>query len=145
MNSYWLLYLDYLAYYNTRRAFVIIFLICSDLLNCLRSVGTIVITTESGLNSLKVIFTKQFLTKTTIFRCFDVFFVRPPQIFQVQAKISTIRPVCQDCLSDYALTYDLNNFKSRLTDTFYYNVSSKQLSLFRFNLFVLLLLQLHAT
>ena len=44
------------------------------------------ITTESGLNSLKVIFTKQFLTKVTIFRCLDVCSVRPPQIFQVQAK-----------------------------------------------------------
>ena len=33
---------------NSRGAFAIIFLICSHLLNCLRSVGIIVITTESG-------------------------------------------------------------------------------------------------
>ena len=37
----------------------------------------------------------QFLPKVTIFCCFDVFFVRPPLIFQVQTKISTIRPVFQ--------------------------------------------------
>ena len=64
-------------------AFVILFLICSDLLNCLRSVGTMVMTTESGSNSLRVIFTKQFLTRATVFRCFDVCPVQSPQIFQV--------------------------------------------------------------
>ena len=47
--------------YNTQGALLIIFFICSDLLNCLRSVSTIVITTESGSTSFKVIFTKQFL------------------------------------------------------------------------------------
>ena len=98
-HCYWFIYSGYSASYNTRRAFVIIFFICSDLLNCLRSVGTIVITTESGFNSLKVIFTEQFLTKTTIFRCFDVLSARSPQIFQVQAKISTIPPVFPDYLS----------------------------------------------
>ena len=65
----------------------------------IRSAGTIVITTESGQNNLKVISTKQFLTKTTIFRCFDVFSVRPTKIFQVQAKISTIRAAFPNCLS----------------------------------------------
>ena len=38
---------DYAANYDTEGAFVIIFLVCSDLLNYLRSVDTIVITTES--------------------------------------------------------------------------------------------------
>ena len=79
------------------------FLICSDLLNCLRSIGTIFITTEIGQNSLKVIFTEQFFTKATIFRCFDVFLLLPPQILQVQGKISTMRPVFQDYLS---ISYD---------------------------------------
>ena len=32
----------------TQEAFVILFLICSDLRNCLRSIGTMVITTEKG-------------------------------------------------------------------------------------------------
>ena len=102
----WLLYFGYLANYNKRVAFVIIFLMCSDLLKCLKRVHTIFITTESGYNSLKVIFTKHFLTKATIFCCFDVFSVRPPQTFQVQAKISTIRPAFPDYLSvsDY---YDI--------------------------------------
>ena len=86
----------------------IFFLICSYLLNCLGSVWTIVMTTESGWNSLKVIFTKQFFTKATIFCCFDVFSAQPPQIFQAQAKISTTRPVLPDYLSvsyDYELTH----------------------------------------
>ena len=41
-------------------------------------------------------FHQQFLTKATNFRCFDVFFVRPPQIFHVQTKISTIGPMFPD-------------------------------------------------
>ena len=89
----WYVYFGYSANYNTRGAFAIHFLICGDLLNCLRSPDTMVITTESGLNSLKIIFTMQFLPKITIFRCFDVSSVWPLQIFQVQAKISTARPV----------------------------------------------------
>ena len=46
---------------------MIIFLICRYRLNFLRSVGTIAITTGSGETSLKVISTKPFLTKVTIF------------------------------------------------------------------------------
>ena len=83
-------------------------LICCDLLNCLRTLGTMVITTDSGWNSLNVIFTKQFLTKVAIFHCFDVCSVRPPQIFQVQGKTSTVRSVLPDYLSvsyDYGLAY----------------------------------------
>ena len=45
-HCYWLIYFVYSANYNTRGAFVIILLICSDLLNSLESVGTIAITTE---------------------------------------------------------------------------------------------------
>ena len=41
--------------------------------------------------------------KATIFCCFDVFSVRPPQIFHVQTKISTKRPVFPDYLS---VSYD---------------------------------------
>ena len=37
--------------------------------------------------------------KASIFCCFDVFSVRPPQIFQVQAEISTKRPVFLEYLS----------------------------------------------
>ena len=40
---------DYAANYNAQRAFVIIFFICSYLLNCIRSVFTIVIRTENGV------------------------------------------------------------------------------------------------
>ena len=82
------------------------FFICRDIVNCFRSIDTIVITTENGYNNFKVIFTKQFFTKATIFRCLGVFSVRPPQIFQVQTEISTIRPVFPDFLSvscDYGL------------------------------------------
>ena len=38
----------YSANYKTRGALMILFLICSNLLNCLRRVGTIVIITEKG-------------------------------------------------------------------------------------------------
>ena len=58
-------------------------------------------------------FSDQFLTKATIFRFIDVFSVQifhlidPPQVFQVQAKILTIKLVFPEYLSvsyDYALT-----------------------------------------
>ena len=73
-------------------------------------------------------FTKQFLTKTTIFRCFDVFSVRPPQIFQVQAKISTInttyvsRPSSHDCgasnLDEYFHFYSIAGQKLKMNEIF---------------------------
>ena len=89
----WLVCFGYSANNSTRGAFPILFLICSDLLNCLRNLGTMYITAESGSNSLNVIFTEQFLTEVYIFRCSDICSVRPPQIFQVQAKTSRVRPV----------------------------------------------------
>ena len=96
----------YAAIYNPQRAFVIIFLIYSDLLSYLRIVDIIVVATVSGQNSLKVIFTKKFLTETVKaakFCFFDVFSVRPPQKFQVLAKISTIQRVFADYLKkDYS-------------------------------------------
>ena len=58
--------------------------------NSVRSAGTIFITTGSGKNILKIIFTEQFFIKATIFCCLDVFSVRPSQIFQVQVKIPTM-------------------------------------------------------
>ena len=76
---------------------------CIDLLNCLRSLETMVITTESDWNTLKFIFTEQFVIKVAILCCFDVWSVRPPQIFHVEAKISTVRPVFSDYLS---ISYD---------------------------------------
>ena len=42
---------------------------------------------------MKVIFTKQFVIKSTIFCCFDVFSVRLPPMIHVQTKIPEIRPV----------------------------------------------------
>ena len=45
----------------------------------------------------------QFLAKATIFCRFDVFSVRPPQIFQVQAKIAIIRSVFSEYFS---VSYD---------------------------------------
>ena len=73
-----------------------------------------VITTESGKNNLKVICTKQFLPKVTIFRCFDVCCVRPPQIFQVQAKVSAVQHVLPDCLSVFYDYVQMNLMKNRL-------------------------------
>ena len=54
------------------------FLICNDLLNCLRSLGTMVITTQlakTASNSFSRSYSSQ---KVTIFRCFDVWSARPP-------------------------------------------------------------------
>ena len=48
--------------YLTTEALVINFLICSNFLNCLRSVGTIAITAESSVNSLKKSFSLSKLT-----------------------------------------------------------------------------------
>ena len=56
------------------------------------------------------------------FRCFDVFPVRPPQKFQVQAKIPTIRPLFPDYLSvsyDYAV-----KLQTCVTNKFVYYLSS---------------------
>ena len=44
----YLSYFGYAANYTARGTFVIIFLICSYPVNCLRKVGTIVIATEIG-------------------------------------------------------------------------------------------------
>ena len=46
--------------------------------------------TEIDRNSLKVIFTKQLLTKATIFRCFDVFsvFSKMKEIFKKKNQIT---------------------------------------------------------
>ena len=76
------------------------------ILNFLRSLATMVITTESGQNSLKVIFTEQFLAKVAIFRCFDVCSVWPPQISTSSENIN-IRPVFPDYLS---ISYDYEIF-----------------------------------
>ena len=74
-------------------------MICSDLLNCLRSVGTMVITTEVDKITSKSFSIRNSSLKAAIFRCFDLFPVRPSQKFQVQAKISTIRSVFPDYFS----------------------------------------------
>ena len=102
------------ANYNRQEAFFIIFLICSDFLNCLRRVGTIAVTTESDLNNLKVISTIKFFIETvqaTTFRFFDLFTVRSPQKVQVQAKITTIQLVFSRYLS---VSYDYDNFTVKL-------------------------------
>ena len=54
----------------------------------------------------------------TILRCFNVFSVLPLQIFQVQTKISTIRPVFLDHLSAFFCIFSVGVFlddHSRIT------------------------------
>ena len=75
--------------YNAQGAFVIIFFICSDLYNCLRSFCTVAIRME---NEKK----KENPHCKQPCCCFDVFPARPPQKFQNQAKIPTIRLVFLD-------------------------------------------------
>ena len=102
------------ANYNRQEAFAIIFLICGNFLNCLRRVGTIAVTTESDLNNLKVISTKKFFIETVkaaTFRFLDLFTVRPPQKFQVPAKITTMHPVFSHYLS---ASYEHDNFTVKL-------------------------------
>ena len=55
------------AKYNTQGAFLIIFLICSNLLKCLRSFGIIVIGTESVLMSLKQSFSSSNSSRKLLF------------------------------------------------------------------------------
>ena len=89
---------------------MIIIFICSDFLNCLRSVYTIVLTIKKRKAKpvSKQSPLRKFSLKAAIFCCFDVRPLKPPQKFQVQAKISTIPPVFPDYLSisyDYGLIY----------------------------------------
>ena len=78
--------------FNAQGAFLITFLICNNLLNYLRSISTIVITTMAKTASMSFWLWNTSL-KTVILCCFDVFPTRPPQKIQLQAKISTLRPV----------------------------------------------------
>ena len=80
--------IDMLGYpnYNAQGVFVIIFFTYSDLYNCLRSLCTVAVGTENEKKKENPHYKQPFC-------CFDVFPVRPPQKFQVQAKIPTIRPV----------------------------------------------------
>ena len=57
----------------------------------------------------------------TIFRCFDVRSVRPPQLFQVQAKISTVRPLFSDYLS---VSYDYVKINYQLLIPLELNINS---------------------
>ena len=61
--------------------------------------------------------------KATIFRCFDLFPVRPPQKFQVQAKITTMQPVLSDYLS---VSYDYDNFTMKLPGKTIFKLKTKQ-------------------
>ena len=72
--------------YNAEGAFVMIFFICSDLDNCLRNFCTVAIRTE---NEKKI----ESPRCKQPFCYFNVFPVRPPQKFKVQAKIPTIQSV----------------------------------------------------
>ena len=67
-------------------------MVCSDLLNYLKTFGTIVVTTESSYDSLNVIFIEQFPKNASFFCFFYLCFVWSPQIFQIQAKNQKYRP-----------------------------------------------------
>ena len=88
---------------NAQGAFVIIFFICSHLLNCFRCVCTIVIKqkiAETASNSTSL---KKSSLKAANFCCLDVFPVEPSQKFQYQASnsisSSKLGPVFPDYLS----------------------------------------------
>ena len=84
--------------WNVQGAFVIIFFICSDLCNCLRSLCTVAIRIgnekEKRKSSLQAAFSMFWCSSCTA--CIS-------QKFQGQAKILTIRPLLPDYLS---VSYD---------------------------------------
>ena len=60
--------------------------------------------------------------EVAIFCCFDVCSVRPPQVFQVKAKISTVRPAFPDYIS---VSYDYDAGYQFLTITLNYKALFK--------------------
>ena len=68
--------------YKAKGAFMIIFFIYSNLLNCLRNVCTVAIRTKLATAS-KLSLTKKILTASSHFCCFDAFPLWPTQKFQV--------------------------------------------------------------
>ena len=89
------LYFSYSANYITQKELLWYSFWLVAIFSTFGSLDTVMITTKSGQNTVKVIFTEQFLTKVAIFRCFDVCSVRPPQIFQVQTKKQQYGPCFQ--------------------------------------------------
>ena len=79
------------------------FLICNDLL-------------KRWHHSLKIIFTEQFLTKSSIFCFVDVFFVWPPSIFQGQAKHQKYSP-CFKTIFPFLIT-----MKKRMSIAIYVDI-----------------------
>ena len=59
------------------------------------------------------------------FCCFDVFLVRPPQKFQVQAKIPIIRPLFPDYIS-ISYDYTVKPQKFATNEIIYYSFSIKE-------------------
>ena len=86
-----LIYFGY-ANCNTQEAFAIIFFIYTNLLNCL-VVCTVMISMKNGYNESKSSPPRKLSLQAAIFCYFDVLSIRPPQKFQAQGRISTIRPV----------------------------------------------------
>ena len=68
--------------YKAKGAFMVIFFIYSNLLNCLRNVCTVAIRTKLATAS-KLSLTKKILTASSHFCCFDAFPLWPTQKFQV--------------------------------------------------------------
>ena len=75
----------------------------------------------------------QFLTKANIYRCFNVFSLWAPQIFQVQAKISKIWPAFSGSLS---ASYDYVEIKFSLSKLPFLQISNliKRRSWLRFKI-----------
>ena len=94
MHCYWLIYFVYLSNYNTQTV-AAIFLNCREFLNCLRSVGTIVVTSKTSISNSS--------QHPLFFAVLMYSFGGPPQIFQVQVKILTIQPEFPEYLS---ISYD---------------------------------------
>ena len=78
-----------------------------------------VITTESGLNSLKDILTEQFLTKVAIFRCFSVLMYAlygHPRYFKFKRKYQQYGPCFQTIFPFLMTMFKFAKIKQVLRD-----------------------------
>ena len=97
-HCYWLIYFSYSVSYNTRGAFVVIFFIWSDLLNCLRSVGTIGFNNRNWLKQPQSRFHWAIPHKSHHFSLLWCILRTANPNISSSTKISTIRPMFPDSL-----------------------------------------------
>ena len=110
------MYFSYSSNCNTRRVFVIIFLICSDLLNCLRRVGTIAVAAASKwLKQPQSYFHYAFPHKSNHFSVLMYFVNGHPRYFKFKRKYQQYDP-CYPRLSFgfLLLCFNIRHFRFKI-------------------------------